>query len=266
MWLSTRSECSVSTPNPYTQGALAVIGLIWLLMQATVAQGNNADQRLLNAMGTIFCDGKIRGSAVHISLSEKSAPDDSVILSAAHIMFDPNSGKAFKSCQYRPQNKRFSGLLVEAFSTAHYEASGSDKLAQANNDIVLLKPKHRLYQSTLAVSDNGAANSGKLLLVAYSSDLDRITLSEPCTALVSKQPVSKHLLLHDCGAQAGTSGGAIVDTSSGKIVAIHGGALVFNSLYLSHKRDQIDPRMLVNQGRIIDRQIIENFSGKNTES
>jgi len=274
--LFIHSDCSVTASSLYPQGRLVATSLLWFLIQSAVAQGDNSDQRLLDAVGTIYCEGKIRGSAVHISLPEKSPQDHSVILSAAHIFFDQETGQAYSSCQYRPQNKRLGGVNVQAVSRSQYAVSATDKITQAENDSLFLLLQRRLYQPSLVLSAKGATASSQLTLVAYSADLDRITVSEPCRPQISPQRVSKYLLLHNCRAQGGMSGGPIVDTVNGKIVAIHGGALVFNQQSLNGglresrltlKRHQVEPSAWINQGRIIDHQLmidLKTFISKNS--
>lgn len=253
-----------------------MIGLVWLSIQSIATQGMDLHQHLLNAVGTIYCDGKIRGSAAHITVPKKTLNHRSIILSAAHVFFDQETGQAYNNCQYRPQNKRLGGVDIQAVSNSQYAVSATDKITQAENDSIFLLLQRRLYQPSLVLSAKGATASSQLTLVAYSADLDRITVSEPCRPQISPQRVSKYLLLHNCRAQGGMSGGPIVDTINGKIVAIHGGALVFNQQPLrgdlresplTLKRHQVEPSAWINQGRIIDRQLVadlEAFISKNS--
>lgn len=223
---------------------------------------------LASAMGTIFCDGEIRGSAAHISIELTKPQEKSVLISAAHILFEKETGRTFNSCQYRPQNNRFSSPDIESVSTIHYKISMVDKILQAENDIVFLTLSKRLHQPTLEISKQSVNRKSQLTLIAYSAYLDRIIPSDVCKPIKTLQPISKKLLLHDCKAEAGTSGGAIVHTGSGKIVAIHGGALVFdqtsfesgsNDSNPSLERYQVPAEKLINQGRIIDSELISDL-------
>ena len=227
---------------------------------------------LADAMGTIVCDKKIRGSAAHIDLPALKYPEKSVLISAAHILFDKETGQAFSGCQYRPQNKRLSGVDIALSSPTNYDVANSNKIAQAENDVIFLMLDSPLQQPALELSQQSGNKQGdsqsQLALVAYNVDQDRITRSDVCSAKKSIQPLSKKLLLHDCDAKAGTSGGAIVDIRNGKIVAIHGGALVFDPQSLEGGADndrtlleryQVPTDKLTNQGRLVDVEVISDL-------
>ena len=259
----------MNTSQPYFKALISAVSLFWLsttvATETPVAKNNF---RLINAMGTIICDGKIRGSATHISVPQAKQQGKSVLISAAHVLFDKKTGEAFNSCQYRPQNKRLMARDIDVFSATSYTVSSADKISQAEDDIIFMMLEHRLYQPSLSLSDKGSTSDDQLQLIAYSAHLDRINLSQACSPIISTESLSPYLLLHDCKAQAGTSGGAIVDTGSGKIVAIHGGALVFdqtsfesgsNDSNPSLERYQVPAEKLINQGRIIDSELISDL-------
>lgn len=261
----------MSNKKPCIKGLAFAIGLTWLASLTGATETDLlGDKRnyLASAMGTIVCDGEIRGSAANISIELTKPQEKSVLISAAHILFEKETGRAFNSCQYRPQNKRFASSDIESISTINYKTSVVDKILQAENDIVFLTLSKRLQQPALELSKQSVNNKSQLTLIAYSAYLDRIILSDVCKPVKTLQPISKKLLLHDCKAQAGTSGGAIVDTGSGKIVAIHGGALVFDQTSLKGdsndsipplERYQVPAEKLINQGRLVDSELITDL-------
>lgn len=227
---------------------------------------------LTDAMGTVVCDNKIRGSAAHIHLPTVKNHKKSVLISAAHILFDKQTGQAFKHCQYRPQNKRLSGVDIALSSSIHYDVANSNKIAQAENDIIFLMLDAPLQQPALLLSQQSEVNHfdslSQLTLVAYNVHQDRIIDSDTCSAIKPSQSLSKKLLLHNCDARAGMSGGAIVDRREGKIVAIHGGALVFDpqsfegqayNSKTSLQRYQVPNEKLTNQGRLVDIEVISDL-------
>lgn len=260
------------------KGLIVGIGLSFLASLASITGATeqtlflDKNPILADAMGTIVCDNKIKGSAAHIDLPSLKDPRKSVLISAAHILFDKETGKAFSDCQYRPQNKRLSGVDIVLSSSTNYDVANSNKIAQAENDVIFLMLDSPLQQPALELLQQSGNKQGdsqsQLTLVAYSVDQDRITRSDVCSPVKSIQPLSKKLLLHDCDAKAGTSGGAIVNISNGKIVAIHGGALVFDSLPFEERanndrslleRYQVPTDKLTNQGRLVDVDVISDL-------
>ena len=132
-------------------------------------------------------------------------------------------------------------------------------------DVPLQQPALGLSQQS---ENKQGDNPSQLTLVAYNVDQDRITHSDVCSSVKSIQPLSKKLLLHDCDAKAGTSGGAIVNIRNGKIVAIHGGALVFDLQLFEGRADndramleryQVPTDKLTNQGRLVDVEVISDL-------
>ena len=79
------------------------------------------DQRLLapidlqRSVGTVICDSGLRGTAVHISLmhgDSDSLQQGSIVLTAAHVLYDPDTAQRYEKCAYHPQGKRFSGVVL----------------------------------------------------------------------------------------------------------------------------------------------------------
>ena len=264
--------------NPSVKGLIFGIGLSFIAGITSIAGATeqtlflDKNPILADAMGTIVCDNKIKGSAAHIDLPALKDPRKSVLISAAHILFEKETGQAFSGCQYRPQNKRLSGVDIVLSSSTGYKVANSNKIAQAENDVIFLMLDSPLQQPALELSQHSENKQGnsqsQLTLVAYNVDQDRITHSDVCSSIKSIQPLSKKLLLHDCDAKAGTSGGAIVNIRNGKIVAIHGGALVFDPLPFEERanndralleRYQVPTDKLTNQGRLVDVEVISDL-------
>ena len=206
------------------------------------------------AVGTIYCDGGTRGTASHISLPQNYHNNLSVILSAAHVLFDKHSGKPYKQCSYLPQNKRLGGIAFETLSAHSYIVESSDKIAQATSDIVFVKLKHRAYQPTLSLLRNDSNRSEKLLLLSISHNNNANFESWECQQLYSKDLPQEQILLHNCPSKAGDSGAPIIDSNSGNIVAIHGGRLNLNSDNKSSKS-----HIWINQARRTDSSMIKTL-------
>ncbi|MGB2155010.1 MAG: hypothetical protein ACPHVT_06010, partial [Porticoccaceae bacterium] len=71
----------------------------------------DAPAQLLKTVGTVFCDGGLRGTAAHVGLgSETEANRPSIIITAAHVLFDTKTGLPFTDCSYRPENRRLKSI------------------------------------------------------------------------------------------------------------------------------------------------------------
>ena len=196
------------------------------------------------ALGTIYCDGGIRGTASHISLPKNYQHSQSVILTAAHVMFNQHSGKPYKQCAYLPHNKRLSGIAFETLSVHNYPIESSDKIAQASRDIVFVKLKHRVHQPTLSLAKNASTNAENLLLLSISHKDNANFESWECQQLHYQNFPQDQILLHNCPSKAGDSGAPILDSNKGTIVAIHGGRL-----NLGVKDQQLKSNIWVKQAR-----------------
>ena len=60
-----------------------------------------APRKILQSVGTIYCDGALRGTATHISIpSIAQSNATSIILTAAHVIYHKNTGILFETCVY----------------------------------------------------------------------------------------------------------------------------------------------------------------------
>lgn len=171
------------------------------------------------AVGTIYCDGAIRGIATHID-TLKDSQDQSVIMTAAHVLYNPQTDQLFNQCHYRPQNKRLSGIAFETISAHNYSVKNKDKIAQAESDLVFIRLKNRAHQPKLKLAQDFYNVESKFSLI--SSDLDGFKLTR-CNKIDHPHLNSDKLLLHNCPVQQGSSGSPILDSGSREVIAIHGG-------------------------------------------
>ena len=162
-------------------------------------------------------------------MSFKHAP--TIIVTAAHVLFEATSGKAFTDCRYRPQNKRFKAVPFDKISTHSYKPVEGDKLRQSETDIVFVALQHRLYNTGFKLSSS--ATTDELLLLGYNHSTENIDLSRSCRQYQSQTFNSAGLLLHDCDSTAGASGGPVLavphgdsrDKTNYHVIAVHGGTL-----------------------------------------
>jgi V8-like Glu-specific endopeptidase len=190
-----------------------VIALFLLFSPST--QAKDASQ----ALGTIYCDGGIRGIATHIQSPQEVDPNQSVIVTAAHVIYNPQTDQLFNQCHYRPQNKRLSGIGFETISSHSYSANNKDKIAQAESDLVFIRLKNRAHQPRLKLAQNFSNAESDFSLI--SPDLEGFTLTR-CSKIDHPHLNSDKLLLHNCPVQQGSSGSPLLNASE-DVIAIHGG-------------------------------------------
>ena len=215
--------------------------------------------RLLNAVGTIYCDGGLRGTGTHIDLGAATNHSQplSIIVTAAHVLFDLQSGEPFQHCSYRQENKRLKSVPFAEVSSHNYQPLGRDKMRQSETDIVFVSLQRPLYQQRLKLGI--FEPPGRLQLLGYNSNKEHISLSQNCRNFLSATFVSEHLLLHNCDASRGSSGGPLLFHSSGgkaiEVVAIHGGTLSSPAKITPPQNIDgalADPEKWINQARKID--------------
>ncbi|MBT6593851.1 MAG: hypothetical protein HOO18_07845 [Porticoccaceae bacterium] len=232
----------------------------------------NQEQRVaLSAVGTVICDGGLRGTATHIK-SPLVHPTQAIIVTAAHILFDAKSGKKYASCSYLPKNKRFSAIPFAMVSAHNFDPLSENKIAQSESDIVFVALSRSLQQPALKLNIGQSIGSGRLSLLGYNSSQNQITESVGCEQYSSIQFASEKLLLHDCDARSGASGGPLLledkNHQTTQLIAIHGGTLLVNktdvpSLHLSSQTNSAnrdgavaDPERWINQARRVDQSVL----------
>jgi hypothetical protein len=253
--------------------ALAILAAISPTSIAAIfGDGNPAngieDQRLLapidlqHSVGTGICDGGLRGTAVHINLMHSdsdSLQQGSIVLTAAHVLYDPDTAQRYEKCAYHPQGKRFSGVVFDRVSAHDYRPTISNKIRQANQDIVFISLKKKLRHSGMELNLTGQ-NSRHLQLLGFNENQNNISISSNCQPFLSQTFVSSQLLLHDCDAGRGASGGPLIDAETGTVVGIHGGTLLFSPLGKEARNTiagaSVDPETMVNQARKIDVDVL----------
>jgi V8-like Glu-specific endopeptidase len=191
-----------------------VIALFVLISPSTEAK--DASQ----ALGTIYCDGGIRGIATHIQSPQGFDPNQSVIVTAAHVIYNPQTDQLFKQCNYRPQNKRLNSMAFETVSAHSYSVNNKDKIAQAESDLVFIQLKNRAHQLTLTLAEDISSAISEFSLISPYADNFKQT---QCQKIDHPHLASDKLLLHNCTVHKGSSGSPIINSASGKVIAVHGG-------------------------------------------
>jgi V8-like Glu-specific endopeptidase len=222
-------------------------------------QRQSAPKKLLKSVGTVFCDGGLRGTATHIETTANK--EHSIILTAAHVLFNKKNGEAFKHCSYRPENQRLSGIDFAAISKHQYQPLSKNKIRQSETDIVFVALQKRTYQKNLKLTllNNTAGN--ELQLLGYNADSQEISLSSHCMDFSSEAFISEQLLLHNCDALSGASGGPIImATEKGNnagIIAVHGGTLFNTDSAVAGAK--VNPGKWINQARKVDKALLNQL-------
>ena len=258
--------------NIYVLALAILIPISPTSMAAIFGDGNPTngieDQRLLapidlqHSVGTVICDGGLRGTAVHINLMHSdsdSLQQGSIVLTAAHVLYDPDTAQRYEKCAYHPQGKRFSGVVFDRVSAHDFRPTTNNKIRQANQDIVFIALKQKLRHSGMELNLTGQS-SRHLQLLGFNENQNNISISSNCQPFLSQKFVSSQLLLHDCDAGRGASGGPLIDAETGTVVGIHGGTLLFSPLGKEARNTiagaSVDPETMINQARKIDVDVL----------
>ena len=228
-------------------------------------QRRQAPAEMLKSVGTIYCDGALRGSATHVYTATKTHP--SVIVTAAHLLYNRVDGQAFKDCSYRPQNKRLTAIPFAEVDRHGYQPLSKNRLHQSENDVAFVALKYRLYAPSMSLSIESSSKD-ELSLVAYNGSADAMHLAENCMRFSSVSFGSEHLILHNCDAQAGASGGALLDRSHKNVIAVHGGTFFVrpqtvngssNAINVAPAGSRANPESWINHARKVDQPMINQL-------
>ena len=222
-----------------------VITLFLLIAPSTQAKDDS------QALGTIYCDGGIRGIATHIKLPQDFDPNQSVIVTAAHVLYNPQTDQLFNQCHYRPENKRLSGIGFETLSSHSYSVTNKDKIAQAESDLVFIQLKNRAHQPKLKLAQDFSSEGLAFSLI--SPDLDGFKQTR-CNKINHPHLNSNKLLLHNCPVQQGSSGSPLLN-ASGDVIAIHGGRFAVQTA-----KDSKESTEWIGQARRVDSKIDTSLS------
>lgn len=212
------------------------------------------ENQLLQASGSIFCDGAVRGSGAHI---QQPLKDYSIIVTAAHVLVDHRTQRRFKTCWYRGNNARFAAVPFAQISALIDSSSDRPAIQQSESDLVFIALKRRLYAPALRLkTENKPVPSmpipsvpipsvidapfiaTPLAQIGYHTSSDTMRIARGCASLATPYFYNKNLLLHDCPTGPGASGGPLIDDRDQRLVAVHGGTLLIEHLKRDRDRDR----------------------------
>lgn len=210
---------------------------------------------LLQASGTIFCDGAIRGSGAHIY---HPSAKRSIIVTAAHVLYDSRAEKAFIKCWYRANNARFTALPFAQVSGQINTVDHQDAVQRSENDLVFVALSRKLsspqiHLSTTPIVFSKGPKATSLNLVGYHAATERMQIATHCKTLATPYFYNQKLVLHNCPTGPGASGGPLIDLHTQTLVAVHGGTLLIE--HRAGGKTQPWTELQIHQGRAIDRQV-----------
>ena len=227
--------------------------LMVVVTQSTLTwTSQNQTNSMLEAIGTIFCDGLIRGTASHVQHNRK---EYSIIITAAHVLLDRKTRSAFRSCSYRASNARFQNFLISKTSTPGKLLRDSDTLEGMSKDWVFASLSQKLYAPKLQLrrSSQESLPNLSLAMLVYDRKLGKIVSTENCRSMQSPHVEYPTLLLHSCAHGPGVSGAPLLNLQTLELIGVHGGQLIITKLP-NHNIEGI-----LGQARLIDDEVLDEL-------
>ena len=78
--------------------------------------------RIENSLGTIECDGAIRGLVSKLLLPNNEQINGSIFVTAAHNLLNKKTDKQFEKCSIRMKNSRFNRIDIDKISETKYQS------------------------------------------------------------------------------------------------------------------------------------------------
>lgn len=236
--------------------------------------------------GTIHCDGAVRGSATIVDTPGLTPRrEGAIILTAAHVLVDLQTGQPWTRCEYRHQGLgelpgyqaplqarwtlsgpfdagRESGDPENAVSDWAFVWLGRDWTQPGGPQGVVLADVHRT-----------ADGEGLLGLLAWDPERNQLTLVAGCRAVLSRAgdlsgDVRGQQLLDNCDSATGSSGGALILSHGGaaRLIGIRGGQHWDAGLWPTDRFPEgppmglpWDPESHTNYARAIDEELLNKF-------
>lgn len=207
-------------------------------------------------VGTIHCDGRIRGTAMVVDTREVSPDLEGVVLmTAAHVLYDLKTGNLFRRCKFSfmgwEKDAGFrSKIDLKKIRVGGFDPSrATEEPAFGEGDwayLYLPKPWRRfdpeqsvqLREFSFSRLESYQQTGGEFRLVAFDSEAGAISQSRNCTVIESKRDdlgggTWKGQLLDDCDSADGASGGGIIAIMNNQhfLVGVRGGSHWSNDFY-----------------------------------
>ena len=242
---------------------IKVLYLFLILLSFTIqkVESNSLNEaetffnRIENSLGTIECDGAVRGLVSKILLQNYEQINGSIFVTAAHNLLNKNTDKQFKKCSIRMKNSRFNRIDIDKTSKTKFQ-SKDNAVVRATNDFVFLYSGNEIPSLGIQFTKI-EVNPINFLSIGYDAIDERIIFYTPCKKIYSPAIKEKGLLFHNCVSKSGNSGGALLDIESGNLVAIHGGQFLIT--HTTKNRFLTKKTKKISHARVIDSSFITSF-------
>ncbi len=204
-------------------------------------RGNGTTQGL--GVGTIKCDGRIRGTAMVLNTRQFApALDGAVLISAAHVLYDLKKKRPFKRCDFHylalGEISRYRARIdlgqVRTGGFDPSKATDSKSFGVGDWAFLYVPRPWRGFRMAEAIQAQALSfpeleafrqSGGELRLIAYDAVSRAISISGNCTVIESQHDdlgggAWKGQLLDNCDSGGGASGGGIVAVLKGKQVLV----------------------------------------------
>ena len=242
---------------------IKVLHLFLILLSITVQKIeasplNEAEaffNRIENSLGTIECDGAIRGLVSKLLLPNNEQINGSIFVTAAHNLLNKKTDKEFEKCSIRMKNSRFKRIDIHKISKTKFLLT-DNAVTRATNDFVFLYSINEIPSPGIRFKEI-EVNPINFFSIGYDAIDEKIIFYTPCKKIYAPVIKEDSLLFHSCASKSGNSGGALLDIESGNLVAIHGGKFLIShstkNTFLTTKTKKIS------HARAIDSSFITSF-------
>ena len=242
---------------------IKVLHLFLILLSITVQkiEANPLNQaeaifnRIENSLGTIECDGAIRGLVSKLLLPNNEQINGSIFVTAAHNLLNKKTDKQFEKCSIRMKNSRFNRIDIDKISDTKFQ-SKDNAVVRATNDFVFLYSSNEIPSSGIRFTEI-EVNPINFFSIGYDAIDEKIIFYTPCKKIYSPVINEDGLLFHNCVSKSGNSGGALLDIESGNLVAIHGGQFLIT--HTTKNRFLTKKTKKVSHAKMIDSSFITSF-------
>ena len=230
-----------------------------------------------NAVGTIVCEGNSLGSATVLDISHLRPKNSigAIILTAAHLLIDNNTKLAADECWFYKGGKRTTKnrikLDFKRSSIGKFKFSDRQQITNLSQDWAMFYIDEKLtgvqaLQARMlspAKLNRFVQLGGTISHIGYSPRWGGITRSPICqifSPTETTMPLPEGARIDDCGAESGSSGGAIVARLNQQdfVIGLRSGSIAINQR-VNQSRIGVDKNTNAHTQRAIDESMLENI-------
>ncbi len=134
--------------------------------------------RIENSLGTIECDGAIRGLVSKLLLPNNEQINGSIFVTAAHNLLNKKTDKQFEKCSIRMKNSRFNRIEINKISKTKFQLR-DNAVVRATNDFVFLYSSNEIPSSGIRFTEI-EVNPTNFFSIGYDAIDEKIIFYTPC--------------------------------------------------------------------------------------